>query len=206
MGMMIFSIGITLAINVQHMGIHPWDVLNVAFFQHFGLSIGSWTIIISGLLILITFFMDRKYIRIGTFLNALLVGGFVDFYLWLDFLPGARHTWVDVVIILAGIFIMGFGGGMYNAGGVGSGPRDGFMLSLSDKTGMSIRGVRITVETLVLVIGFLIGGPVFIFSLIYTFIQSPIFQHSYLFFGKVIKQIESKIDDRKRVIAKEKSS
>ncbi|MEI3598229.1 MULTISPECIES: YczE/YyaS/YitT family protein [unclassified Oceanobacillus] len=205
-GVMIFSMGITLTINVQHLGIHPWDVLNVAFFHHFGLSIGSWAIIVSGLLILITLIMDRGYIRLGTFFNAFLVGLFVDFYMWLDFLPAATNRWIDILIILAGIVVMGFGGGMYNAGGVGSGPRDGFMLSLSDKTGISISRVRIIVETLVLVLGIAVGGPVFIFTFLFTFIQSPIFQQSYLFFKSLIKKIEGKLDREGQVPVKKELS
>ena len=206
LGIMIFSMGITLAINVQHLGIHPWDVLNVAFFNHIGLSIGSWAIIISGLLILITLLMDRRYIRLGTFFNAFLVGLFVDFYMWLDFLPAATNSWKDILIILTGIAVMGFGGGMYNAGGVGAGPRDGFMLSISDKTGMSISRVRIIVETLVLVLGFLVGGPVFVFTFLFTFIQSPIFQQSYLYFKKWIKKIEGKLDEKSQVAVKKELS
>ena len=206
LGIMIFSMGITLAINVQHLGIHPWDVLNVAFFNHIGLSIGSWAIIISGLLILITLIMDRRYIRLGTFFNAFLVGLFVDFYMWLDFLPAATNSWIDILVILAGIAVMGFGGGMYNAGGVGAGPRDGFMLSISDKIGMSISRVRIIVETLVLVLGLLVGGPVFVFTFLFTFIQSPIFQRSYLFFKKWIKKIEGKLDGRNQVAVKKELS
>lgn len=205
-GNMIFSMGITIAINVQHLGIHPWDVLNVAFFHHFGLSIGSWAIIVSGILILITLMMDREYIRLGTFFNAFLVGLFVDLYLWLDFLPAATNRWTDILIMLAGIVVMGFGGGMYNASGVGSGPRDGFMLSLSDKTGISISRVRMIVETFVLVLGIVVGGPVFIFTFLFTFIQSPIFQQAYLFFQSLIRKIEGKLDREEEVPIKKEWS
>jgi len=180
LGIMIFSLGITVAINVQHLGIHPWDVLNVALYDKVGLSIGTWAIIFSFLLIVISWILDKRYIKLGTFFNAFLVGVFVDFYMWLDILPHATHTWLDVLIILLGITIMGIGGGVYNAAGVGSGPRDGFMLSLADKLPVSIRSVRIITETLILVIGYLLGGPVFIFTFIFTFVQSPIFQFFYL--------------------------
>ncbi|MGJ9460036.1 YczE/YyaS/YitT family protein [Oceanobacillus sp. CF4.6] len=185
-GIMIFSMGITMTINMQHLGIHPWDVLNVAFFEKFGLSIGSWNIIISFLLIIVSWFFDKRYIKIGTFANALMVGAFVDFYMWLDFLPVATNSWVDIPLMILGIIVMGFGGGMYNAAGVGSGPRDGFMLSLADKLGAPVGRVRIITESLVLLLGLLIGGPVFVFTFIFTFIQSPIFQFTYLRFGKYV--------------------
>ncbi|SFE04944.1 hypothetical protein SAMN05216238_107201 [Lentibacillus persicus] len=190
-GILIFSMGITITVNMQHLGVHPWDVLNVALFEIVGLSIGSWAIIISFLLIIISWILDKSYIKIGTFLNAVLIGVFVDMYMWLDFLPKATNSWVDVVIIIAGIIVMGLGGGIYNSAGVGSGPRDGFMLSISDKTGASIGKVRIIVESGVLVIGLLLGGPVFVFTFIFTFIQSPIFEYTYLKMHKVVEWVSS---------------
>ncbi|SFB29047.1 hypothetical protein SAMN04488072_11373 [Lentibacillus halodurans] len=188
-GIMIFSLGITITVNMQHLGIHPWDVLNVALFDLVGLSIGSWAIIISFVLIVISWILDKSYIKIGTFLNAVLVGTFVDLYMWLDFLPKTTNTWPDVLVIIAGIVVMGLGGGIYNAAGVGSGPRDGFMLSISDKTGASIGKVRMITESTVLIIGLILGGPVFIFTFIFTFIQSPLFQYSYLQMRRVVDRV-----------------
>lgn len=196
-GNIIFSLGISISINVQHLGIHPWDVLNVGLFEKVGLTIGSWNIIIGIILITVSLILDRTYVKIGTLFNAILVGSFVDFYLWLDFLPKATHTWTDIIVIIIGIVVMGVGGGMYNAAGVGSGPRDGFMLSISDKTGISIGKVRIITETSILLVGLLIGGPVFIFTLVFTFIQSPIFQFIYLKFINYLKQFEIKLNEQK---------
>lgn len=196
-GLTIFSLGISITINVQHLGIHPWDVLNVALFEQIGLSIGSWNIIIGIGLICTSLILDRTHVKLGTFLNAFIVGSFVDLYLWLDFLPKASHTWVDMIIILSGIVLMGVGGGIYNSAGVGSGPRDGFMLSISDRTGYSIGRVRIITESLVLVVGIIIGGPVFVFTFIFTFIQSPIFQFIYLKFVQYLERVEQKVEQRK---------
>lgn len=197
-GLMIFSLGISITINVQYLGLHPWDVLNVALFDKVGLSIGSWNVIIGALLICTSLILDRTHVKLGTFLNAIIVGSFVDLYLWLDFLPKASHTWVDIVVILSGVVIMGVGGGIYNSAGVGSGPRDGFMLSISDRTGYSIGRVRIVTELMILVLGLIIGGPVFIFTFIFTFIQSPIFQFVYLKFAQYFERLEQKYHYRKR--------
>lgn len=192
LGLILFSFGISLTIKVQHLGIHPWDVLNVALYNKVGLSIGSWAIIFSILLIVISWILDKSYIKIGTFLNAILIGVFVDLFLWIDLLPDASFTWTDILVILSGIVVMGIGGGMYNAAGVGSGPRDGFMLSIADKLRAPIGRIRIITESVVLVIGFLLGGPVFLFTIIFTFIQSPLFQYSYLKLSNFIRRLESK--------------
>lgn len=197
-GMAVFCLGITIAIRVQHLGIHPWDVLNVGLHERVGLSIGSWAIIISFILIVVALVLDKSYLKVGTFINGLLVGLLVDLYLWLDFLPEAAHSWPDILYMLLGIVIMGAGGGIYNASGVGAGPRDGFMLSISDKTGISIRNVRIIIESFILLIGLVLGGPVFVFTFIFTFIQSPIFQLVYLSCSRYIERVEESKKQRNR--------
>lgn len=71
-------------------------------------------------------------------------------------------------------------------------PRDGFMLTISDKTGLSISRARIIVECIVLVVGFMLGGPVFIVTFLYTFIQSPIFQQSFKMFQTLLHTLHNK--------------
>ncbi|NIK11400.1 YczE/YyaS/YitT family protein [Alkalibacillus almallahensis] len=175
-GLLIFSYGIALAIQVQYLGIHPWDVLTIAFYDLFGLSVGTWTVIIGLTIILFTLFARREYINIGTFLNTFLVGVFVDMFLYLEWFPTSGLLVGDIAIMLLAIVAMGIGGGTYSAAQIGLGPRDGFMLSISDMTGKSIQRIRIYVETGVLVLGLVLGGPVFVFTFIFTFIQSPIYQ------------------------------
>jgi len=191
MGLVVFAFGIALAIQVKHLGLHPWDVLNVALNEHFGLTIGTWSVVVGLLLVCVTFAFDRRYISVGTFLNAILIGPIMDLFLRLHFLPRATHTWLDYITILCGIVISGIGGGMYVSAGVGAGPRDGFMLSISDKTGLSVTRARIIVESCVLVVGLILGGPVFIVTFIYTFIQSPVFQQSLKLFKKYLLAIEN---------------
>lgn len=184
-GLLLFGFGNALAVKVKYLGLHPWEVLNVALFEKIGFTIGTWSILVGAVLICISWFVNKKYINIGTILNALLVGAFLDFFLWLDILPDASHTWIDYIILLTAIFISGIAGGLYVAGGIGAGPRDGFMLSVSERTGLSVSKARILVECIVLVIGWALGGPVFIVTFLYTFIQSPIFQYTLRLFRKL---------------------
>lgn len=184
-GLVCFGLGAAVTVMVQQLGLHPWDVLNVALFDHFGLSIGTWSIFVGLFLIGVSLLISRKYVNIGTILNALLIGPIMDFFLWLDILPSGNGTWTDYFILLSGIVLIGIGGGLYVAGGVGAGPRDGFMLSMSERTGWSVSKARIVVESIVLVIGWIMGGPVFWTTFVYTFILSPIFQFSLKFFQRL---------------------
>lgn len=197
-GLVCFALGAAITIKVQYLGLHPWDVLNVALFEHFGFSIGTWSIIVGLVLIGVSLLVSKKYVNIGTFLNALLIGPIMDFFLWLDVLPDASNNWTDYLLLLLGIVVIGIGGGLYVSGGVGAGPRDGFMLSMSEKTGLSVSKARIMVESIVLVVGYLLGGPVFWVTFIFTFILSPIFQFSLKFFTRLRSQLEGKNGDLAR--------
>lgn len=191
-GLICFGLGVAFSVKVKYLGLHPWDVLNVALFEHFGFTIGTWSIIVGLILISISLLLNKKYVNIGTFLNALLIGPIMDFFLWLDILPDASYNWTDYLLLLVGISLTGLGGGLYVSGGVGAGPRDGFMLSISERFRLSVVKARIMVELIVLAIGFLLGGPVFWVTFIYTLILSPIFQFSLKFFTRLRARFEEK--------------
>src|SRR5690606_2774693 len=189
LGLVCFGLGVAISVKMQHLGLHPWDVLNIALFERFGLSIGTWTVIIGFLLITISLVVSRKYVNLGTFLNALLIGPIMDFFLWLDILPTPTFTWTDYLWLLVGIVIVGTGGGLYVSGGIGAGPRDGFMLSIAERAKLSVSRARIVVECVVLLVGYLLGGPVFLVTFLYTFIMSPIFQYSLKFFTQLKNEL-----------------
>lgn len=44
-GLLVMSFGIDLFI-VSNLGATPWDTLHVGLYEHFGLTIGSWSIIV----------------------------------------------------------------------------------------------------------------------------------------------------------------
>lgn len=188
--LILFSYGLTLTMSLQYLGLHPWDVLSVGLHNKLGFSIGTWNIVIGVVLVGVSWKLDKQYIKFGTFLSIFIVGFCIDFFLWLDFSFNATNSWLDIIKIMIGIAIMGIGGGLINSARIGSGPRDGFMLSISDKTGKSIATVRIITESIVLLLGWILGGPVYFFTFIFTFIQSPIFQFSYHTGCKFINWLE----------------
>ena len=181
-GLMLFGLANAIAVQVKYLGLHPWEVLNVALFQKFGFSIGTWSTLVGLLFVGISYSMNRKYINIGTFLNAMLIGPFTDLFLWLDMLPKATNTPLDYVNLFCSMVIGGIAGGMYVAGSIGAGPRDGFMLSIAERMKVSVSRARIMVECVVLAIGYALGGPAFIASFFYTLIISPIFQFTLKYF------------------------
>ncbi|EPD51240.1 YitT family protein [Paenisporosarcina sp. FSL H8-0542] len=157
-GLVVLSLGIAMTIRGEILGIAPWDVMHVGLFINFGLSIGIWSIVTGLLIVLATSLYSKRWPPIGTWLNMILIGVFIDMFLWL--LPIVDNPIAEIGLFIAGVAIMGFGVGMYIAPNIGAGPRDSLMLILIEKTGWTVKRVRTLLELIVAVIGWLLGGPV----------------------------------------------
>ncbi len=161
---MFLALGIALTIRGKLLGIGPWDVLHVGLFQNFGLTIGMWSIGTGLLLVLGTSLYSKRWPPIGTWLNMILIGLFTDGFLWL--LPVVTNPIVQTGYFVSGVGVMGFGVGMYIASNIGAGPRDSLMLILVEKTGWTVKRVRTLLEIVVAIVGWLLGGPVGIGTII----------------------------------------
>ncbi|MGN7408248.1 YczE/YyaS/YitT family protein [Sporosarcina sp. SAFN-010] len=157
-GQMFLSLGIAMTIKGQLLGIGPWDVLHVGLYQNIGLSIGTWSIITGLLIVLITAASQKKWPKYGTWLNMLLLGTFIDLFNWL--LPDVTSIAAQVVFFVTGVVIMSYGIGLYVSPNMGAGPRDSLMLLIVHKFNISVKIVRTSIEVIVALLGWALGGPV----------------------------------------------
>jgi uncharacterized membrane protein YczE len=171
-GLIVLAFGIALTIEGKVVGIGPWDVFHYGMFLKLGLTIGSWSIIIGFLLLTFASIATKKLPKIGAFLNMLLLGLFIDFFMWL--LPSINSLIGAIFYFILGVVLIGYGIGIYVSADLGSGPRDSIMILIADKTGWSIQWVRNGMEVLVLILGWALGGPVGIGTVIIAFLLGPI--------------------------------
>ncbi len=157
-GIIILAFGISLTIKAKDLGISPWDVLHYGLYTQFGLTVGSWSIIVGIFIVSVSCAARKTWPKIGTILNMVFIGIFIDFFLFI--LPDPGPLWMDFLTLMAGLLIAGYGVGLYVAAKLGAGPRDTLMLLLTEKTGWKVQWVRIGLEILVLILGYLLGGPV----------------------------------------------
>lgn len=158
-GLFIMAFGIALMIKAD-LGSAPWDVLHIGLFAQFGLSIGTWSIIMGFFVILATSLLTKKKPQSGAFLNMVSVGLFIDFYLWLPFFHDPVTDFGKWMFLIIGILILGFGIGLYISSDCGAGPRDSLMLALTEKSGMKVSNIRLLMEFVVLFFGWMLKGPV----------------------------------------------
>jgi uncharacterized membrane protein YczE len=168
-GLALYGLGIALQV-ASTLGNDPWDVLHQGLSRRFGLSIGTWIVIV-GVLAMLLWIPLRQRPGVGTVSNALLVGVFADVFLAV--LPHPAGLPVRWGYLLAAILVGGFATGLYIGAGLGPGPRDGLMTGLAAR-GHSIRAVRTGIELTVLGAGWLLGGTVGVGTLLYAVAIGPL--------------------------------
>ncbi|MCJ8006931.1 YitT family protein [Lederbergia wuyishanensis] len=166
-GLLIMSFGIVLII-VSNFGASPWDVLHVGLYYQLGLSIGTWSILVGVTILGSSALMMKRLPQFGAYLNMLLIGIFIDMFMLLPFLTEPNSLLGKIGMFLIGMILYSYGMGIYLSAKLGAGPRDSFMLAMQEKTGWKVSTVRRIMEIVVLVIGWLLGGPVFVGTLIFS--------------------------------------
>lgn len=170
-GLVLFGLGIALMLQSE-LGLPPWDVLHQGLAEHFGLSVGIWSIVISFVVLLLWLPLRERY-GIGTLLNAIIIGVVIDVGVLI--IPRPTEVWLDAVMLVAGILLIGLASGMYIGANLGPGPRDGLMTAVA-RRGPSIRLTRWGLEIVVLVVGVLLGGTFGVGTIAFALLIGPIVQ------------------------------
>jgi uncharacterized membrane protein YczE len=185
LGLLTMSFGFVFSFESQ-LGVAPWDVLHIGLHHVTSLSIGFWIIALGILIVSITFFLNRMLISWGTICNMVLCGYFADFILNHHLVPPVHSLWLRVIYIIIGILITGIGTGLYLAPKYGAGPRDGFTLELARRFGFSVRKMRTIIEITVVLIGWLLGGPLLVGTIIFSITIGPCMQYFLKLFSKLL--------------------
>ena len=168
------SVGIGVAFTKQaNLGLGPWDVLGDGLAQLTGIQLGTASIVIGAVVMLLWIPMREKP-GVGTLTNLLLIG--VVMNVALVVIRSAGGFLMQGIWLIAGLLLIGAGSVYYLASQLGAGPRDGLMLGLSRKTGWSVRLTRTTLEVAVLVAGWFLGGAVGVGTVVIALAIGPIIQ------------------------------
>ena len=168
----LFLYGVALGLMIRGgIGVAPWDVLALGIASSTTIGYGVVTVLVS-ILVLLLWIPLRQRVGIGTLLNALLVGPSAD--IALAVIPPPPSIWIGAPMFLAGLVLLAFATGLYIAADFGPGPRDGLMTGLVRTTGWPVWIVRTLIEGSVLVVGFVLGGPVGVGTVLFAFGVGPL--------------------------------
>ena len=168
-GLSLFGLGEGLLI-VSFTGASPWSVLAQGISLNVNLSIGTITLLISIVVLLLWIPLTQKP-GMGTILNALIIAIMID--LCIKYVPTPSNYIYQLILAVISVIMVGIGGGIYLVSNLGAGPRDGLMIGLQKITNFPIAVVRATLEISVVSIGWYLGGTVGVGTLLFAFGIGP---------------------------------
>ena len=168
-GLSLFGLGEGLLI-VSFTGASPWSVLAQGISLNVNLSIGTITLLIS-IVVLLLWIPLRQKPGMGTILNALIIAIMID--LCIKYVPTPSNYIYQLILAVISVIMVGIGGGIYLISNLGAGPRDGLMIGLQKLTNFPIAVVRGTLEISVVSIGWYLGGTVGVGTLLFAFGIGP---------------------------------
>ncbi|MFA5917975.1 MAG: YitT family protein [Candidatus Nanopelagicaceae bacterium] len=161
----IFGIGESLLVQ-SNLGNSPWVVLSQGVSNRTGINLGWATFGISCIVLLLWIPLNEK-LGIGTLLNIAVIAFALQ--VGVDIIPEQHHFASGLIFSILGILLVGIASAFYISSGLGPGPRDGWMTGLHHKTGIRVGRVRLGIESVVLISGFLLGGRVGLGTALFAF-------------------------------------
>lgn len=172
-GFLLFGLSIDVIVQAS-LGLDSWDVLQMALTYHLPITLGEASIAVAFLVVVIDMIL-REPLGWGTLANVVFIGVWVD--ILRPYVPAVPQLIaIQIAYLLLGTLIMGFATAVYVGVDAGAGPRDTLMLAMSRIGKTSIRVARTAIEITVVVLGWLIGGPAWLGTLIAAIAIGPAVQ------------------------------
>ena len=177
-GLFIAATGIA-SIIVADLGAGAWDTVFVGLTYKYGLTPGTWNIIVGGLIMFVNAFLSKERPDYPAFLTVFVLGIFIDLNLFL-------YSYVEIVsvheripLFFIGFILLATGAGMYLQAKFSPSPIDSLMMVIHKKFGLSIAFSRLLCEATALTTGFLLSGPVSYGTVVVVLSIGPSIQFSY---------------------------
>lgn len=179
LGLALFGTGIAFFAR-SNLGVPPWDVFHQGISRLNGQPLGTNIILVSFFVLLLWLPLRIKP-GLGTLMNAFEIGFVVNAVQRVLPEPGGLPArWAFVA---AGMATIALGSGLYIGARLGSGPRDGLMVGLNARFGVSLRLARTLVEVSVMAIGAAMGGAAGAGTLVFALGIGPLVQVTMRRFG-----------------------
>ncbi|MBI3968911.1 MAG: hypothetical protein HY329_25005 [Chloroflexi bacterium] len=184
-GLAIFSFGMVLTVQAN-LGVASWQAFHLGLsissppLLGFALTFGQAAALTTAVLILVSWLGGIRP-HIATLVNFVVVPPMLD--LGLALIPPAEALPFKVLLLALGVLVMGLGTAIYIRPRLGAGPRDAFMLAMVRKTGWRVATIRTSMEVTVLTLGFLMGAPIGVGTVVLAFAIGPTVAWFFRLFG-----------------------
>lgn len=166
LGILILSLGISLTIQ-SGLGTSPFDALLVGLSKEVGLTVGSWEVLISVILLICNAILTRKKPLLLGLITAFITGIGID--LWLFVVKNTLYLNAllsKLICFGIGLVLIGLGTAIYLQTKFASTPIDHLTLIIRDLSKRTILFSRTLVYALFLVLAIIFKGPIGIGTLL----------------------------------------
>jgi len=157
-GLFMYYFGFVAILN-SGLGMYPGGVFTVGVAAHAPLTIGQVQQIMMATFLLLGWYLGFPP-GLGTLADLTLSGIFIDLFISRGIVPVPTGLIWQLLFLVLGVGLMGAGTYFYIRVLLGAGPMDGFMLGVLAKTKRPVSVVRGSMEIIFLSVGWVLGGPV----------------------------------------------
>lgn len=189
LGLIILTLGISLTIQSQ-LGASPFDALLVGLYRTFGLSIGSWEIVVGFTIVIANAIAVRQRPELTALLTSFITGVGIDTWLviqrpWLEM----SHLFGQSLALILGIILSGIGIAIYLESSFAPNPMDRSMVILTDKTNWSLGRSRAIISVILVIIALFFRGDVGVGTLLNALTSGIVIQ----FVRPYVQMIQKKL-------------
>lgn len=189
LSLVMLALGTVMVVKAT-LGNDPISVLYEGLGVFTKIDMGIAANIINCILAVIVFFVDRKYIHIGTLIYAVVLGSSISF--WLSIFN--RFAMPNGLFWHMGLAVLGYALAFisvsaYIAINIGVDPWTATALIISKKTKKPFGKIRIFIDTSALIIGYFLGGTVGIMTLASALTGGPCIQKISEFLDKLFSKM-----------------
>lgn len=194
---MILALGIAI-LRLSGFGTDPYTCMNLGVSSRLHMNYGTYQMVLNVVLFIPVFILDRKSFGVGALVNMLLLGYFVDFFIYVFSLGGitieglAGSFLMRIPVLLAGIVVVCFGIALYMFCDLGAAPYDRLSVIIENYSHGKIpfRLARICLDVISTAVGLATGSVVGIGTVIIAFFTGPVVS---FFREKIIAKVFSDI-------------
>lgn len=178
---LILGLGIAM-LRLSGFGTDPFTCMNLGVSSHLPVSFAVYQMIFNVLLFIPVFILDRKSFGIGALINMLLLGYFVEFFMFLFAAVGitiegmAGNMAMRIPALVVGILVLCFGVALYMACDLGAAPYDRLSVIVENYSYGKIKykWARVGQDVISAVVGLMTGSVVSIGTVIVALFTGPI--------------------------------
>lgn len=166
-GLFVYGVGIVFTIRAN-IGYAPWDVFHAGLAKTVGISFGTASIWVGVMIVILAVILGER-VGLGTLLNMVLIGVFIDLIMFLGVVPLASNFFLGLLMMAIGMIVIALATFFYIGSGFGAGPRDSLMVAVTRLTKLPVGVCRGSIEVMAVLAGWLLGGLLGIGTVISAF-------------------------------------